>query len=88
MIAQDYLSFRITIGTYDNEYTDYIFGPGDVPVVPSSSRRPAFLRVQEFGPFHIDERAHMELLLHIILCLMIWQLDGKREGLMIKEALE
>ncbi|PGG97182.1 hypothetical protein AJ79_09319 [Helicocarpus griseus UAMH5409] len=87
MIAQDYLSFYITIGTYGKEYLDYIFGPGDVPVIPLSSRSKAFLQIQEFGPFHVDERAHMKLLLHIILCLMIWQLDGKKEGLMIKEAL-
>ncbi|WEW61234.1 hypothetical protein PRK78_006724 [Emydomyces testavorans] len=87
MIAQDYLSFHITIGTYDNKYLDYIFGPGDVPVIPPSSRRKAFLHVQEFGPFHVDERGHMKLLLRIIVCMMIWQLDGKKEGLMIQEAL-
>jgi hypothetical protein len=87
MIAQDYLSFYITIGTYDKEYLNYIFGPGDTPVIPSSSSGKVFLRVQQFGPFHIDEKDDMELLLHIILSLMIWQLDGKKEGLMIKEAL-
>ncbi|OJD09716.1 hypothetical protein ACJ73_10129 [Blastomyces percursus] len=87
MIAQDHLSFYITIGTYDNEYLDYIFGPPDAPVIPPSSRRNNFLRIQEFGPFRVEERAHMKLLLHIILCLMLWQLDGKKEGFIIKEAL-
>ncbi|KKZ63310.1 hypothetical protein EMCG_00293 [[Emmonsia] crescens] len=87
MIAQDYLSFHITIGTYDNEYLNYIFGHGDAPVIPLSSSSKAFLHIQEFGPFHVDERGHMKLLLRIILCLMIWQLEGKKEGLMIKEAL-
>ncbi|PGH05848.1 hypothetical protein AJ79_06690 [Helicocarpus griseus UAMH5409] len=87
MIAQDYLSFHITIGTYDNEYLDYIFGPGNVPVIPPSIMSKPFLHVQEIGPFHVDDRDDMDLLVRIILCLMIWQLDGKKEGSMIKEAL-
>ncbi|KAK2796611.1 hypothetical protein FQN50_009487 [Emmonsiellopsis sp. PD_5] len=87
MIAQDYLSFYITIGSYDSEYLGYIFGPADGSVIPPSSGTKAFLRIREFGPFRVDNREHMELLLRIILSLLVWQLDGKEEGHMIREVL-
>ncbi|KAK2812009.1 hypothetical protein FQN50_001717 [Emmonsiellopsis sp. PD_5] len=87
MIALDYLSFSISIGTYNDQYLAYIFGLGDAPVIPSTHADKGFLHVQEFGPFQVDERKHMKFLLHIILSLMIWQLNGKKEGLMIQEAL-
>lgn len=74
MIAQDFLSFYISIGTYDNKYLDYIFGPGDAPVVSPRGTQP-FLRIQKFGPFKVRERKEMELLRDIILCLIVWQLS-------------
>lgn len=86
MIAQDFLSFYISIGTYDKEYLDYIFGPGHRPVIPPSGKKP-FLRIQEFGPFRVDERDEMESLVHIILCLIIRQLEPTNEGVLIQKAL-
>ncbi|EQL32380.1 hypothetical protein, variant [Blastomyces dermatitidis ATCC 26199] len=86
MIAQDFLSFYISIGTYDKEYLDYIFSPGDVPVVTQRGKK-HFLRIQEFGPFQVDERDEMELLIHIILCLIISQLTPTNEGGLIQNAL-
>ncbi|KAK2756182.1 hypothetical protein FQN54_005590 [Arachnomyces sp. PD_36] len=87
MISQDYLSFHISIGTYDHEYLSYTFGPGNAPVIPINNNSNGFLHIQEFGPFRVDDRDEMELLAHIILCLMVWQLDGKEEGFMIKNNL-
>lgn len=86
MIAQDFLSFYITIGTYDNKYLDYIFGLGATPVVLPTERK-GFLQIQEFGPFDVSNRSHMEQLRDIILCLMVWQLEGTKEGFIIREAL-
>lgn len=86
MIAQDFLSFYISIGTYDKEYLDYIFSPGDVPVVAQRGKK-HLLRIQEFGPFQVDERDEMELLIHIILCLIISQLTPTNEGDLIQKAL-
>jgi hypothetical protein len=86
MIAQDFLSFYISIGTYDNEYLDYIFGPGEAPVAPLREEGP-FLRIQELGPFRIDDRYDMILLLEIILSLIIWQLLPMKEGKLIQQAL-
>ncbi|OJD21191.1 hypothetical protein ACJ73_07473 [Blastomyces percursus] len=87
MIAQDYLSFHISIGTYDNQYLDYIFGVGDALVVPQGGEEPSFLRIQEFGPFDVDERDDMKLLCEIVLSWLIWQLEQVDKGEMIKEAL-
>jgi hypothetical protein len=86
MVAQDHLSFRISIGTYDNEYLDYIFGPGNVPIVPIIGA--PFLRIQEFGPFLVDEEDRLETLLGIILSFLIWQLEPTQASVLIKEALE
>ncbi|KKZ66334.1 hypothetical protein EMCG_07935 [[Emmonsia] crescens] len=87
MIAQDYLSFHISIGTYDNQYLDYIFGVGDALVVPQNGEEPSFLRIQEFGPFDVDERDDMKLLCEIVLSWLICQLEQIDKGEMIKEAL-
>ncbi|ODH45108.1 hypothetical protein ACO22_00403 [Paracoccidioides brasiliensis] len=87
MIAQDFLSFYISIGTYDKEYLDYIFSPGDVPVVAQRGKK-HFLRIQEFGPFQVDERDEMELLIHIILCLIISQHTPTNEGDLIQKGSE
>jgi hypothetical protein len=86
MIAQDFLCFYISIGSYNKEYLDYIFSPGDVSIVPPTGKK-QFLRIQEFGPFQVDERDEMELLIHIILCLIILQLTPTNEGNLIRKAL-
>ncbi|KMP06684.1 hypothetical protein CISG_10347 [Coccidioides immitis RMSCC 3703] len=39
MIAQNFLSFHISIGTYDKEYLDYIFSSGNVPVVSQRGKK-------------------------------------------------
>lgn len=82
MIAQDFLSFYISIGTYDTEYLDYIFGPGDTPVISMGGEQP-FLRIQEFGPFKIDSKDQMKDLVRIIICLLIWQLKPTDKGTLI-----
>ncbi|KAK2805781.1 hypothetical protein FQN50_006057 [Emmonsiellopsis sp. PD_5] len=87
MIALDYLSFRISIGTYNDQYLDYIFGVGDALVVPPSGEEPSFLQIQEFGPFDVDERYDMQLFCEIVLSWLIWQLEQVDKGKMIKEAL-
>ena len=90
MIAQDNLSFRISIGIYDNKYLDYIFGAGRSLVVPPPGENTSipFLRVQEFGPFNVEDRDQMEGLCRIVLSLLIWQLDLSDKGQMIEEALQ
>ncbi|PGH17054.1 hypothetical protein AJ79_01438 [Helicocarpus griseus UAMH5409] len=87
MISQDCLSFYISIGTYDDEYLNYIFGPGNAPVIPTDNRRNGFLHIQELGPFETEIRREMEVLAQIILCLTLWQLDGKPEASMIKTSM-
>ncbi|KAK2810620.1 hypothetical protein FQN50_002877 [Emmonsiellopsis sp. PD_5] len=87
MISQDCLAFHISIGTYDDKYLSYIFGPGSVSVIPTDNSSNGFLHIQEFGPFRVDDKVDMNHLVHIILCLVVWQLDGKREGHMIKKEL-
>lgn len=90
MIAQNFLSFFITIGSYNNHYLDYIFGPGTAPVVPprGGDGQKGFLQVQEFGPFYASYRRDMQDLRDIVLYLMIWQMEGTREGVLIKDALD
>ncbi|EFW17719.1 hypothetical protein D8B26_004923 [Coccidioides posadasii str. Silveira] len=87
MISQDYLSFHVSIGTYNDEYLNYIFGPGNAPVIPTDNQCNGFLHIQELGPFNVEIRNEMELLAHIILCLIVWQLDGKPEMSMIKTSM-
>ncbi|KAK2801734.1 hypothetical protein FQN50_007649 [Emmonsiellopsis sp. PD_5] len=86
MIAQDYLSFYISIGSYDNHYLDYIFGPGEVSVIPCNSKM-GFFWVQEFRPFNIIDREVMEAFRNIVLSLLVWQLKDTHEGSLIKSVL-
>ncbi|OJD27686.1 hypothetical protein ACJ73_00914 [Blastomyces percursus] len=86
MIAQDYLSIYISIGVYNTEYLDYLFGQGNAPVAPPGAKIP-FLQIQEFGPFNVNVRDEMESLTQIILCLIIWQLKPTNEGALIQNAL-
>ncbi|KAK2757121.1 hypothetical protein FQN54_005091 [Arachnomyces sp. PD_36] len=85
MVAQDHLSFYISIGTYDNEYLDYIFSPTDVPIIPRSNA--PFLRIQEFGPYPVDEDNRLALLLEIILSFLTWQLENTQAGSLIENAI-
>ncbi|KAK2798465.1 hypothetical protein FQN50_008825 [Emmonsiellopsis sp. PD_5] len=85
MIAQDYLSFYLSIGTYNNRYLDYIFGPGNAPVAPGRGAE-SFFCIQEFGPFNVESKSHMIGLRDIILSLLIWQLEPTDKGEMVREA--
>lgn len=85
MIAQDHLSFHVSIGIYDNEYLDYIFFSRDVPIMTTSNA--SFLRIQEFDLYLVDDDRQLELLLKIILSFLTWQLDKTQAGSLIENAI-
>lgn len=70
MVAQDHLCFHISIGTYDNTYLEYIFGPGTQPVLPAQDEIP-FLEIQEFGPFDVTDEEELDKFLHIMLSFIL-----------------
>lgn len=88
MVAQDYLSFFISIGTYDAAYLKYIFGLGSQPVLPIEGSTP-FLKIQEFGPFRVEKDKELKQFLHIMLrvSFLLWQLEMTNEGATYKEVL-
>ncbi|KAK2749638.1 hypothetical protein FQN57_005860 [Myotisia sp. PD_48] len=80
MIALDSLDFSISIGTYDDNYLDYIFDGGNEKIVPPNDELKHFLHIQEFGPFSVEDRRSMEVFTQIITSLIIWQVEGLQEG--------
>ncbi|QSS52965.1 hypothetical protein I7I53_00061 [Histoplasma capsulatum var. duboisii H88] len=86
MVAQDHLQFRISIGTYDNTYLEYIFGPGTQPVHPAQGKIP-FFEIQEFGPFDVTNEEELGEFLRIMLSFILWQLERTESGTTFKRAL-
>lgn len=86
MVAQDHLHFHISIGTYDNTYLEYIFGPGTEKVVPTRDDS-SFLEIQEYGPFAVTVEEEFEKFLLIMLCFLIWQFDRTGAEATLKDAL-
>ncbi|EER40920.1 conserved hypothetical protein [Histoplasma capsulatum H143] len=79
MVAQDHLQFHISIGTYDNTYLEYIFGPGTQPVHPAQGKIP-FFEIQEFGPFDVTNEEELGEFLRIMLSFILWQLERTESG--------
>lgn len=86
MIAQDYMSIRISISTYNNKYLDYIFGQGDASIIPPSDEG-AFLEIQEIGPFDIEDREQANILVIIVLSLLLCQLEPTSSGDLVRSVL-
>ncbi|KMP07297.1 hypothetical protein CIRG_06978 [Coccidioides immitis RMSCC 2394] len=86
MVAQDHLHFHISIGTYDNTYLEYIFGPGTQPVLPAQGKIP-FLEIQEFGPFDVPDQEELGEFLNVMLSFILWQLERTDAGTTFKKAL-
>ncbi|KAK2754057.1 hypothetical protein FQN54_007226 [Arachnomyces sp. PD_36] len=86
MVAQDHLYFHISIGTYDSTYLKYIFGSGTQSVVPGQGEN-SFLEIQEFGLFKVGDEEAIDAFLHIMLSLILWQLEQTNAGSTFKAAL-
>ncbi|EFR02166.1 hypothetical protein MGYG_05169 [Nannizzia gypsea CBS 118893] len=87
MVAQDHLGFHIIIGTYNNTYLEYIFGPGSQSVLPArGTNKFPFLQIQELGPFNIKMEDHLRNFLRIMLAFILWQLEKSGDDAMFKEA--
>ncbi|EZF29394.1 hypothetical protein GTR04_5377 [Trichophyton interdigitale] len=86
MVAQDHLSFHISIGTYDHRYLDYIFASNSRRVIPAQGSIP-FLQIQEFGPFDAENEDHLPHFLLIILSFILSQLEKTAAAAIFKDAL-
>ncbi|GBF60806.1 hypothetical protein TMEN_3261 [Trichophyton mentagrophytes] len=86
MVAQDHLSFHISIGTYDRRYLDYIFASNSRRVIPAQGSIP-FLQIQEFGPFDAEDIDHLARFLQIILSFILSQLEKTPAAAIFKDAL-
>lgn len=86
MVAQDHLSFHISIGTYDHRYLDYIFASNSRRVIPVQGNIP-FLQIQELGPFDTEDNDHLALFLQIILSFILSQLEKTPAAAIFKNAL-
>jgi hypothetical protein len=88
MIAQDATEIFLTIATYDETYLDYLFGSPSAPVLPSQSVSTIpFLVIQEFGPFELGRVRGVDGFAHIVLALLLWQLEGTEAGRLVAAAL-
>jgi hypothetical protein len=88
MVAQDAVEIFLNVSTYGDGYLDYLFGPPLAAVVPPSTDATPVLEIQEFGPFKIRQRDHLHLFAHVVLALLMSQLEGLRPGKLITAALE
>lgn len=62
-MSQDRHEVYVTIATFDDEYVKYIRC--------EKPRKRSFLKMQEFGPFSVLVKRHMEEFGHILLALSI-----------------
>ena len=76
MFSQDGRQIFIGISSYDDDYLDYLFGPGSAAVIPSDMETAPFLKIQEFGPLLITEEEDLRSLSLIVLSLLVWQLES------------
>ncbi|EFR04551.1 hypothetical protein MGYG_07556 [Nannizzia gypsea CBS 118893] len=86
MIAQDHLTFHISIGTYDNKYLDYIFASNSQKVSPARGSIP-FLQIQEFGPFSSTYEEELTDFIRIILSFILSQLKKTKAAAIFKDVL-
>lgn len=95
MVAQDHLQLHISIGTYKTAYLEYIFGPGTQKIVPEDIGTPAvdpkdtknpYLKIQEYGPFHVGAEEELEKFLTIMLSFILQQFERTDEGAIFKDA--
>ena len=83
MIAQDGDEIRISIGTFDTNYLEYLNSDVDEPVVPKDKlglickRDSHYLTIQEFGPVSIKKYSHIAEFARIVVAIMIWLVEGK-----------
>jgi hypothetical protein len=88
LIAQDKAEIFVGINTYNDAYLNYLFRPAPVVILPLDTQVIPILEIQEFGPFKIRKGRHLGLLAHIILSLLISELEGLKAGALIITALE
>jgi hypothetical protein len=84
MIAQDADDIFISTNSYTNAYRRYLFSPTPATVRPRTIDTTDMLEIQEFGPFSVSTRSHLQLLVHVVLALMVQGLLESSASVMIK----